>query len=76
MFVRVNLSAARLGGSAQPAGPIFFYNLALFFEKKLHLTSMKEVNSSLNPEVDVRTHDFEVRRLGVIDLGSEMSDQA
>jgi hypothetical protein len=44
--------------------------------KKLYIWPLGDVNSSLNPGVNARTHGSEVTRLGVTDLSSEIPNRA
>ena len=53
----------------------FFYNL-IFLKENLSLTPSRDVNLSLDPEIDVRTHGSEVIHLGAINLGSEVPYRA
>ena len=46
------------------------------FLRKFTFGPSRDVNSSLDPGVDARTHGSKVTRLDVTDLGSEIADRA
>ena len=53
-----------------------FFTIYSFFLKKIQFGSLKDVNSSLNFGVGVRTYGSEITRLSATDLGSEVPGRA